>query len=96
MTPGDDLDRIKQTLDYVAMLQRSHDEQIGKLVETTDKLVEQSDRTEKMLAEHIAASTKRMDVLTERTIQAMDAINRLARIAGSHEDRIDALERPPQ
>jgi hypothetical protein len=42
MTPGDDLDRIKQTLDYVAMLQRSHDEQIGKLVEKTDRLAEQS------------------------------------------------------
>jgi prophage DNA circulation protein len=87
---------LDERLEYIATLQQTHDEQIGRLVETTDKLVEQSDRTEKMLAEHIAASTKRMDVLTERTIQAMDAINRLARIAGSHEDRIDALERPPQ
>jgi hypothetical protein len=42
MTPGDDLDRIKQTLDYVATLQRSHDEQIGKLVEKTDRLAEHS------------------------------------------------------
>ena len=37
LTPGDDLDRIRQTLDYVAMLQRSHDEQIGKLVEQADR-----------------------------------------------------------
>jgi DNA-binding ferritin-like protein len=78
MTPGDDLDRIKQTLDYVAVLQRSHDEQIGKLVEKTDRLAE------------------RMAVLTERTIQAMDAIARLARIADIHENRIDFLENPPQ
>jgi hypothetical protein len=85
VTPGDDLDRIKQTLDYVAMLQRSHDEQIGKLVEKTDRLAEQS-----------AVHEKRMAVLTERTIQAMDAIARLARIADIHEDRIDAPENPPQ
>jgi DNA-binding ferritin-like protein len=78
MTPVDDLDRIKQTLDYVATLQRSHDEQIGKLVEKTDRLAE------------------RMAVLTERTIQAMDAIARLARIADIHENRIDDLENPPQ
>jgi len=78
MTSGDDLDRIKQTLDYVATLQRSHDEQIGKLVEKTDRLAE------------------RMAVLAERTIQAMDAIARLARIADIHEDRIEGLENPPQ
>jgi ABC-type transporter Mla subunit MlaD len=66
MTSGDDLDRIKQTLDYVATLQRSHDEQIGKLVEKTDRLAE------------------RMAVLAERTIQAMEAIARLARIADIH------------
>jgi hypothetical protein len=82
MTPGDDLDRIQQTLDYVAMLQRSHDEQTGKLVEKTDRLADQS-----------AMHEKRMAVLTERTIQAMDAIARLADI---HEDRIEGLENPPQ
>ena len=37
---------------------------------------------------------QRMNVLTERTIQAMDAINRLGRIAANHEDRIDGLEHP--
>jgi hypothetical protein len=80
---------LDERLEYIATLQQTHDEQIG-------KLVEQADRNEKLLAEHIAASSKRMDVLTERTIQAMDAINRLARIAGSHEDRIDAPEHPPR
>jgi DNA-binding ferritin-like protein len=78
MTPGDDLNHVRQTLDYVATLQRSHDEQIGKLVKKTDFLAE------------------RMTVLTDRTIQAMEAITRLARIADIHEDRIDVLENPPQ
>jgi hypothetical protein len=81
MTPEQRWDKIEQTLDYVATLQRSHDEQIG-------KLVEQGDRNERL----IGKLTERMDVLTERTIQAMDAINRLANIAVSHEDRIDKLE----
>jgi hypothetical protein len=37
-----------------------------------------------------------MDTLTERTIQAMDAIGRLANIAVSHEGRIDRLEQDRQ
>ncbi len=37
-----------------------------------------------------------MAVLTERTIQAMEAIARLARIADIDEDRIEGLENPPQ
>jgi hypothetical protein len=88
MTPEEHLDRIQHTLDYVATLQRSHDEQIA-------KLVEQSDRNEKglgVLTDSLGVLTDRLSVLTERTIQAMDAINRLARIAANHEDRIDNLE----
>ena len=80
MTSEQRWDRIGQTLDYVATLQRSHDEQIG-------KLVEQGDRNERL----IGALTVRMDVLTDRTIRAMDAINRLANIAATHEDRIDNI-----
>jgi hypothetical protein len=65
---------IDERLDFIATLQRTHDEQIGKLVEQN------------------ALVSERMEVLTERTIQAMDAINRLARIAESHERRIEDLE----
>lgn len=65
---------IDERLEFIATLQQTHDEQIG-------KLIEQSDR-----------QSARLDVLTERTIQAMDAINRLARIAESHDQRIEDLE----
>ena len=65
---------IDERLDFIATLQRTHDEQIGKLVEQN------------------ALVSERMEVLTERTIQAMDAINRLAGIAESHERRIEDLE----
>jgi hypothetical protein len=88
MTPEQRWDKIEQTLDYVATLQRSHDEQIG-------RLVEQGDRNERLigvLAERMDVLTERTIQVTERTIQAMDAINRLANIAGSHEDRIEKLE----
>ena len=93
MTPEQEQrwDRIDQTLEYVATLQRSHDEQIG-------KLVEQGDRNERMigaLAERMDVMAERMDVLTTRTIQAMDAINRLPNIAVSHEERLDKLEKGP-
>jgi hypothetical protein len=57
---------IDERLEFIATLQQTHDEQIGKLVEQS------------------ALVSERMEVLTERTIQAMDAINRLARIG---EDR---------
>jgi hypothetical protein len=36
----------------------------------------------------IAANTKAIATLTERTIQAMDAITRLANIADAHEERL--------
>jgi len=88
MTPEQRWDKIDQTLDYVATLQRSHDEQIT-------RLVEQNDRNEGLiggLTERMGVLTDRMGVLTERTIQAMDAINRLANIAVSRENRIDRLE----
>ncbi|HEX4133201.1 MAG TPA: hypothetical protein VHY84_01165 [Bryobacteraceae bacterium] len=76
---------LDEQLQYIATLQRSHDEQIT-------RLVEQGDRNER----HINALAGHMNILTERTIQAMDAINRLARIADSHEDRIGGLEHPTQ
>jgi hypothetical protein len=78
MISEEDIARIWRTLDFVAMQQRSHDDQIGKLVEQSDQ------------------HSKKMDVLTDRTIQAMDAINQLARIAASHEIRIDTLENPSE
>ncbi|HYA15970.1 MAG TPA: hypothetical protein VEF06_00820 [Bryobacteraceae bacterium] len=38
------------------------------------------------MKQHAIGTEKRLDVLTERTIQAMDAINRLAHIAGAQEN----------
>lgn len=40
----------------------------------------------------IGKLTAKLDTLTERTIQAMDSINTLGRIAGLHEERLDRLE----
>ena len=79
---------IDERLEYISTLQQSHDEQIGRLDEQIGKLFEGM----QALKERMDASVGRMDVLTERTIQAMDAINRLARIADIHENRISGLE----
>jgi len=62
-----------ERLEYIATLQQVHDEQIRKPGEKTELLVEQS-----------ALHENRLAVLTERTIQAMEAITRLARIADIH------------
>lgn len=97
---------IDERLEYIATLQQTHDEQIG-------RLVEQADRTERgleelrvvvkemagkmtVLTEGAETLQVTMGVLADRTIQAMDAINRLARIADNHETRIENLEGPPQ
>ena len=40
----------------------------------------------------IASNEKAIATLTERTIQAMDAITRLANIVGAHEERLSGLE----
>jgi hypothetical protein len=40
----------------------------------------------------IARLTAKVDTLTERTIQAMDAITRMANIVGAHEERLSGLE----
>ena len=76
---------IDERLEDIATLQQTHDEQIS-------RLFEKADQTENM----IRVLGERMGVLTERTIQAMDAISRLARIADNHEDRIEDLEGPKQ
>jgi len=65
---------IDERLEFIATLQQTHDEQLGKLIEQGDR------------------QSARIGVLTERTIQAMDAINRLARIVENHEQRIEDLE----
>jgi hypothetical protein len=58
---------IDERLEFIATLQHTHDEQIGKLIEQNA-------------------------ILAERTIQTMDAIGPLARIAEIHEHRIEGLE----
>jgi hypothetical protein len=94
MTPEEQerFHRIEETLEYVVMAQRSHDDQIGRLVEQVDRLVERADKNERL----VAALAERSAVLTERSIQMMDAINRLAHIAAGHDERLDKLENPGQ
>ena len=79
---------IDERLAMLVAVQASHDDQIGRLVEEGARL----DRRMDGLTAKMENLTSKVDVLAERTIQAMDAINRLANIAGSHEDRISDLE----
>jgi chromosome segregation ATPase len=107
---------IDERLEYIATLQQSHDEQIGKLVEQSarvdqrmevlahrmDSLAEQMGvltqqmgvLTQQMsgLTQEMSGLTHQMGVLTQRTVQAMDSINRLARIAEIQDQRIEDLE----
>ena len=81
MSIDERLDKITHTLEYLLTLQQSHDDHIGTLTQRMDETAQRMDET-----------AKRMDVLTQRTIQAMDAINRLAHIAQSHDHRLEDLE----
>ena len=88
MSIDERLDKITQTLEYLLTLQQSHDDHIGTLTPRMDETAQRMDETAKRMDE----TAKRMDVLTQRTIQAMDAINRLAHIAQSHDHRLEDLE----
>jgi len=79
---------IDERLEYIATLQQSHDEHIAKLIEQDERL----GRRIEALDTRIEAIGEKVEVLTERTIQAMEAIGRLARIAENHEDRISDIE----
>ena len=90
---------IDERLEYIATLQKTHDEQIGKLFEKaqqTEEMVGSLGKHVDRIGDHVDRIADQMEVLTARTIQAMDAINRLARIADNHETRIEGLEGPPQ
>jgi hypothetical protein len=76
---------IDERLEYITALQQSHDEQIG-------KLIEQNAILERNVLQFAERTDRTLKVLTERTIQAMDAINRLAHIAENHDNRISGLE----
>ena len=72
---------INERLEYILTLQQSHDEHISKIIEQSA-----------LNSAAIALNTAAIKTLTERTIQAMDAVSRLAHIADIHDQRIDDLE----
>jgi chromosome segregation ATPase len=82
------LERISQDVQFLLTVQRAHNDQIAKLVEEGARNQERM----KELDAKIGRLTDGIAVLNERTIQAMDAIGRLANIAGAHQDRLDDPE----
>ena len=72
---------IDERLEYILTLQQSHDEHISKIIEQSA-----------LNSAATALNTAAIKTLTERTIQAMDAVSRLAHIADIHDQRIDDLE----
>lgn len=81
MTVEERMERLEGQLQFVATLQRTNEEDIARLIEQNSQL-----------SGHLKALAQNANVLNERTIQAMEAINRLARIADIHEQRIEDLE----
>ena len=72
---------IDERLEYILTLQQSHDEHISKIIEQSA-----------LNSAAIALNSAAIKTLTKRTIQAMDAVSRLAHIADIHDQRIDDLE----
>ena len=86
---------IDERLEFIATLQQSHDDQIGKMVEQGSRnTVAIAALTGRMdtLAQSMSNLTQVVNILSNRTIQAMDAIGRLANIAAGHDERIEKLE----
>ncbi|SPF40387.1 hypothetical protein SBA4_2490021 [Candidatus Sulfopaludibacter sp. SbA4] len=106
MTTDERLDRLIERTDAIAqsveLLTSLHVDNERRMAEymaqtsaTMEKMTANMDKltahVEKLSA-HMEELTAKVDVVTERTIQAMDAINRLAVIAAAHEQRLDDLE----
>jgi len=81
MTPEERWEHIDRTMALIA-------DRHAALAQTAEILAAMFEANEK-------ANEKRFEVLTSRTIQAMDAINRLARIADNHEQGIEDMEDRP-
>jgi len=93
MTTDERLDRLTERTDALAqsveLLTSLHVDNERRMAE----YMAQTSATMDKLAATVDVLGKRVDVLTERTIQAMDAINRLAVIVAAHDQRLDDLER---
>ena len=80
---------IDERLIYLLSLQSARLERLTKMVEEGRLALTESTAAS---AQTTGASARLMDVLTERTIQTMDAVNRLMRLAESHGHRIEGFE----
>lgn len=72
---------LAQTVEITIAMQQANERAIATLVATVDKLAAKIDKLDDVT-----------NALTARTIQAMDAITRLSRIAEAHEQRLFDLE----
>lgn len=64
------------------------DERLDRLVERHEALAQ----TVQLIASMQVGSEKKLEILTERSIQLTDTVNKLARIVGIHEDTIEDHE----
>ena len=64
------------------------DERLDRLVERHEALAQ----TVQLIASMQVASEKKLEALTERSVQLMDTVNKLARIVGIHEDALEDHE----
>jgi hypothetical protein len=85
VTHEERFERIDQRLETITM----NLEIVAGMQLTNEKAIEANTRA-------IEANERAIATLTEHTIQAMDAINRLANIAEAHQQRIEDLEHGKQ
>jgi hypothetical protein len=85
VTHEERFDRIDQRLEAITM----NLEIVAGMQLTNERAIEASQRA-------IEANERAIAILTQHTIQAMGAINRLANIAEAHQQRIEDLEHGKQ
>lgn len=69
---------------------KSHDQQIGQLVEKVDKLSEKVDK----LSDKVDKLSDKIDKLADQVYIMVDSMNLLIRQSANHETRIRHLENP--
>jgi hypothetical protein len=85
-------ERIDQRLEAITM----NLEIVAGMQLTSEKAIEANTRAIEANTRAIEANEKAIGTLTQHTIQAMGAINRLANIAEAHQQRIEDLEHGKQ
>lgn len=85
---------MAQPMDFEAKMEqlRERNEALAQTLELTGSMQQVNEREIERVAATVDKLAEKVEVLTDRTVQAMEAITRLSNIVEAHESRLSDLE----